>query len=766
MESVPLPLLDSLASSLFLNTSHASLAALLLFTFFILTLATTTAARSSPAQSTMSPKPLLLIQHRLSLSVGGIVRYRIKLNPAQLSNLDSLQFRIRNSSPVYRNVTPGSGPWKISVALVRNPSKTPAVPELVPFIGCAQVCRLDAKVADPKGDGHSEYEEGCNEWELEVLSEMVLQRNWVDVKVEVFGVPKESALGLVDSKSSSDSAGGGPDVEVVPQILQPGLVSCEYKDTAAICGPTFPDVKHQGDEGLHLVLLTHGIHGTWLDMLYIKEQIDAQNAHNGKTVTFLTDTNHAGTEEGIQMAGQRVALDILEFTGYCDTDQGKHLRRSASSTHAKHPSATPLTESASASTALSSSTSTGSAAKNRNAQLPFPRGFSKVSIIGHSLGGLINIYALGYIEDVTNGAFFNTIQPVHFVTMATPLLGIGFEHPWVLGFALSLGCIGQTGKDLALEYRSSKQLKRSSSPSSSSATRKEKSTADTETNGTTGATTTPTTSTTTTMDCTLDREPGPLLLAMARPGSVSNRILKRFQDRTSYANIENDMAVRFKTSSMMGIPTFDMDQFFSPEGAATQPRKNLYHSAVTSTLALLFPNVPTKAKFLSIAEEPSPIIVVDHVPAEPVKKKEGDQGEANDMHRVESTVSAAMEQTTEVGVVNGSAKGLFKKQKRSSKAPSSTSSSSSRSSSRSSSSSRETDVTKLSSSSSSSTLASKSRLELAQLVAEGYHAEMDWTKIGVFIAHEAHVQIIVRRKWYNLDGWKCVQDLVERFDFT
>ncbi|KAF9564123.1 hypothetical protein EC968_004626 [Mortierella alpina] len=716
----------------------------------------------------MSPKPLLLIQHKLSLSMGGIVRYRIKLNPAQLSNIDSLQFRIRNSSPVYRNLTPGSGPWKISVALVRNPNKTPAVPELVPFIGCAQVCRLDAKVTDPKSHSHSECEEGCNEWELEVLSEMVLQRNWVDLKVEVFAVPKECALGLVDNKTSIDPGNPGSDVETIPQVLQPNLVSCEYKDTAAICGPTFPDIqKDQADEGLHLVLLTHGIHGTWLDMLYIKEQIDAHNAHTGKTVTFLTDTNHAGTEEGIQMAGQRVALDILEFTGYCDTEQGKHLRRSRTSTHARHSPATPSTDSSTALATLSSSTSTGSAAKNRNAQLPFPRGFSKVSIIGHSLGGLINIYALGYIEDVTNGAFFSTVQPAHFITMATPLLGIGFEHPWVLGFALSLGCIGQTGKDLALEYRSSKQLKQpspssSSSASSSPTTTKEKSIADTETSGTTGANTTPTTSTTTTVDCTLDREPGPLLLAMARPGSVSNRILKRFQDRTSYANIENDMAVRFKTSSMMGIPTFDMDQFFSPEGAATQPRKNLYHSAVTSTLALLFPNVPTKAKFLSVAEEPSPIVVVDHVPAEPVKRREGDP-EGEDGNGMQSTESEATEKIAEVGVANGNAKGLFKKPKRSSKT---SSPSSSRSSSRSSSSSRETNTTKLSSSTLSSTLASKSRLELAQLVAEGYHSEMDWTKIGVFIAHEAHVQIIVRRKWYNLDGWKCVQDLVERFDFT
>ncbi|KAF9905465.1 hypothetical protein EC991_001632 [Linnemannia zychae] len=669
----------------------------------------------------MPPKPVLALSHKVALSVGGIVRYRVQLLPSHAKDIDKLQFRIRNSAPIYRNITPSSGPWKIAVALVRNPDHLPLVPDLVPSIGCAQVCRLDANV-----DHDAASQEGCNEWELEVLSEMILQSNWIDITVEVYVVPSAgSSLQLeataTDSSNHNGSRAEGTDTEVLPQVLLPAILSCDYKDTRAICGPTRPeDVLRAGDEeGLHLVLLTHGIHGSWLDMLYIKEQIDAQTKGNGKTITFLTDTNHAGTEEGIQLAGQRVAMDILEWTGYCDTEQGQQLRKSFVS----NSSTASRTRTAAAATTATTSTRV------------FPRGISKVSIIGHSLGGLINVYALGFIEELTQGAFFSTIRPSHFITLASPLLGVGFEHPWVLGYALSLGVIGQTGKDLALENRSSK-LRRSASSATSLTT----SSSPTPSNHSASA---PGLA----IECALDKDPEPLLLAMARPGSASNRVLKQFVDRTSYANIENDMAVKFNTSSMMGIPSFDMDHFFSPDGAATQPKKSIYHSAVVSILALLLPQIPPRAKFLGIANAPSPVVIVDHVAAGSVKKHDG----TFDVQDVAPTTTMIKDKDTKKN----------KKSKKTSSVNSTTSSN--RSSSMSSSGSGSSRSTSPSSSSDAST---KSRLELALLVSEGYHTDMDWTKIGVFIEHEAHVQIIVRRKWYNLDGWKCVQDLAERFDFT
>ncbi|KAK3846677.1 MAG: putative serine esterase-domain-containing protein [Linnemannia gamsii] len=674
----------------------------------------------------MPQKPVLAISHKVALSVGGIIRYRVKLHPSHAKNIDKLQFRIRNSASIYRNITPSSGPWKIAVALVRNPNKLPVVPELVPSIGCAQVCRLDASVDH---DTTNQDDEGCNEWELEVLSEMILQHNWIDIKVEVYVVPRADSPTPLEANATDNtndnSRAEGTDAEVPPQVLLPAILSCNYKDTRAICGPALPeDISRAGDEeGLHLVLLTHGIHGSWLDMLYIKEQIDAQNKDNGKTITFLTDTNHAGTEEGIQMAGQRVAMDVLEWTGYCDTEQGQQLRKAFTSK-----------------SSTASKTKTAAAAATATTPIKaFPRGISKVSIIGHSLGGLINVYALGFIEELTQGAFFKTIRPAHFITLATPLLGVGFEHPWVLGYALSLGVIGQTGKDLALENRTSR-LKRSASSATSIST----SSSSTPTNRTTLA---PGLA----IECALDKDPEPLLLAMARPGSASNRVLMQFVDRTSYANIENDMAVKFNTSSMMGIPSFDMDHFFSPEGAASQPKKSIYHSAVVSILALLLPQIPPRAKFLGIADAPSPVVIVDHVAAGSVEKPDG---------------TTEFQDASTTAQDNGEEAKKNKKNKKAGSVKSTTSSHRSNSRSISGSGSSSQSSSRSTSPSSSSDVSAKSPLDLALLVSEGYHTGMDWTKIGVFIEHEAHVQIIVRRKWYNLDGWKCVQDLAERFNFS
>ncbi|KAK3805962.1 MAG: putative serine esterase-domain-containing protein [Linnemannia elongata] len=686
----------------------------------------------------MTQKPVLAVSHKVALSVGGIIRYRLKLLPSQAKNIDKLQFRIRNSAPIYRNITPSSGPWKIAVALVRTPDKLPVVPELVPSIGCGQVCRLDASVDHNHDD---DEDEGYNEWELEVLSEMILQHNWIDIKVEIYVVPRtDSITPLEATTTASDNNLGaeGTDTEIQPRVLLPTVLSCDYKDTQAICGPARPeDVLQAGDEeGVHLVLLTHGIHGSWLDMLYIKERIDAHNKDNGKTITFLTDTNHAGTEEGIQMAGQRVAMDILEWTGYCDTEQGEQLRKAFSPAASKSITATAATTSK----------------QNKTTAKPFPRGISKVSIIGHSLGGLINVYALGFIEELTQGVFFRTIQPAHFITLASPLLGVGFEHPWVLGYALSLGVIGQTGKDLALESRSSK-LKRSPSSASSGTSLSTTSTLTSDKHLPTTPTSTPAPGLT--MECALDKGSEPLLLAMARPGSASNRVLKQFVNRTSYANIENDMAVKFNTSSMMGIPSFDMDQFFSPEGAATQPKKSIYHSALVSVLALLLPQIPPRTKFLGIADAPSPVVIVERVEAGSVEKLDG----AIETQDATTTTIAA---TT---AVNAKETKKNKKIKKSGSVKSAASSN--QSISRSSSGlSSDTSSRSFSPSSASDDVSTMSRLDLARLVSEGYHTGMDWTKIGVFIEHEAHVQIIVRRKWYNLDGWKCVQDLVERFDFS
>ncbi|KAF9156690.1 hypothetical protein DFQ26_009260, partial [Actinomortierella ambigua] len=654
--------------------------------------------------------PVLLLDHSTALSIGGILRYRIRVDPVHgVPRVKALQFRVRNTSPVYRNLTPTSGPWKIAIALVRGPppsvpepgtgssegsGETAAagmdrkvwcqgiVPELSPSVGCGQVCRFTAMVDKSDPSASATNNNNSNEWELEVMSEMVTQKNWLTVRVEVLAELEnkdaEAALEkqqqqqqqqgktgsssqppLVDNKDSKALDGEdkeAADIEDVPQVLLPDLISCEYKDTAAICGANLPrgwlerpapssspalsstppaaavetsgvhqmgkqdEEKHQQgqrdkdknmdkeDDGLHLVVLTHGIHGSWLDLLYMKEQIDRyaeyQRGAKNRTVTFLSDTNHAGTEEGLQMAGRRVARDILEITGFwprrsqrpaecmttttatsnpalspspsSDRKHSKNLGvrwKKDSSLKPKEPHATatttlstlafqdPITTTASCddgdnpsqkinhcrlllppSSMLNKTTTTAV----ESVPSPFPRGFRRISFVGHSLGGLINIYALSYIDSVTKGRFFRTLEPIHFTTLASPLLGVGLDHPWVLGFALWKGVIGQTGKDLSMEDRSAKVSSSASSSSSSSSAQvangDEKGRGEEEDEGKDEEEDDDTDTFSShehgseqpmdsEQDCELDQGPEPLLVAMARPGSVSHRALKRFKRR-------------------------------------------------------------------------------------------------------------------------------------------------------------------------------------------------------------------------------------------
>ncbi|CAG8786591.1 10421_t:CDS:1, partial [Acaulospora morrowiae] len=142
-----------------------------------------------------------------------------------------------------------------------------------------------------------------------------------------------------------------------------------------------PDLRKLATKDIHLVVLTHGIHGSTLDKLFLKEAIEEKHKDNevNQIVFFMSDVNHTCTEDGIEMCGKRLADNLLEYVGWPWTDNS------------------PL--------------------------------ISKISLIGHSLGGLINIFLIGYLNSVTDGKFFKDVQPINFIALASPLLGSS-EHPW------------------------------------------------------------------------------------------------------------------------------------------------------------------------------------------------------------------------------------------------------------------------------------------------------------------------------------------------
>lgn len=80
----------------------------------------------------------------------------------------------------------------------------------------------------------------------------------------------------------------------------------------------------------------------------------------------------------------------------------------------------------------------------------------KISFIGHSLGGLVQTFAIAYIY-ILHRWFFDAVKPVNFISLATPFLGLYSHIGNYTKRLLSSGALGQTGEDL--RYHSHNKLK-------------------------------------------------------------------------------------------------------------------------------------------------------------------------------------------------------------------------------------------------------------------------------------------------------------------
>ncbi|KAI3404738.2 hypothetical protein KGF56_002441 [Candida oxycetoniae] len=205
----------------------------------------------------------------------------------------------------------------------------------------------------------------------------------------------------------------------------------------------------------HLVILTHGLHSnSSVDMLYLKEQIDAivepqsQANENEQVVVKSFFGNIGKTERGIKYLGSRVAEYVVKLV-----TEDKMLN---------------------------------------NDQV------TKISFIGHSLGGCVQTFAIAYLRS-NFPWFFEKIAPINFVTISSPLLGVVNENPLYVKMALSAGFVGKTGQELGLKI--------------------------------------------------LENNSKPLLLLL--PTGLTHKTLKQFRRRTVYANAVNDGIVPLRTSCLL-----------------------------------------------------------------------------------------------------------------------------------------------------------------------------------------------------------------------
>lgn len=393
-----------------------------------------------------------------SLTTGDVHRHTISVSPlldlALFSSTNCLFLKVTNTtSPIY-NVVPLTGPYQFTVSCVDEHSQT-IVPKFLSRIPCGNSWKIELSTAQ---QANAEQPGVAGRWRIELVSEVVFSKVKVSYEVELSlettnHTPGSPSDEHTTTLSNSDSV-------VSSTIFSPSISHLKTTTTSDIFRPPPLPVPSLSPSKHHLVVLTHGLHGTQSDFLYLREAIENQYAageeDTDRVLVWTCDVNHTLTEHGIEAAGLRIAERLMVYLGWPWAD------------------AAPITH---------------------------------ISFVGHSLGGLLNLFILGHLQRVSGGQFFLQIRPANFITLATPWCG-SFELPWVAKQALALGTFGQTGKDLVLCRRRNDGIR----------------------------------------EGLATEEEEPILLAMARPDSYAHRALRMFERRTVYANTEWDITVGFRTS--------------------------------------------------------------------------------------------------------------------------------------------------------------------------------------------------------------------------
>ncbi|KAJ9158128.1 DUF676-domain-containing protein [Coniochaeta hoffmannii] len=240
---------------------------------------------------------------------------------------------------------------------------------------------------------------------------------------------------------------------------------------------------------VHLVVLTHGLHSNLgADMLFLKESIDAgvkqakkdakvrrarerearrkasgkdddtgQEGDDGgadedeEVIVRGFNGNATRTERGIKYLGKRLARFVLSMT-YPDQPflpTGKAASEAVSHSLFGAPHDTPDRPNGTKPAHKHSTTHKVPPDSNQSRRL---YKIAKISFIAHSLGGLVQTYAVAYIQK-HSPQFFDLIEPVNFIALASPFLGLNHENPLYVRFALDFGLVGRTGQDLGLTWR-------------------------------------------------------------------------------------------------------------------------------------------------------------------------------------------------------------------------------------------------------------------------------------------------------------------------
>ncbi|KJZ71245.1 hypothetical protein HIM_09388 [Hirsutella minnesotensis 3608] len=517
---------------------------------------------------------MLYIHQVGSVKVGEVVRYTITYTPSKdtLPPPDKFHVRIRNTEAVALRAAIIPGPYLLSVCAyptVYDPFKklenpeVYGVPQFEPQVKAGSSWEGDLLIPRHvsqavSSSSHYFSDEGKDaksvSWVIEIISQTVFAKSasvGYDVSVSSNTQYLETSISNLLSVSNrrpgklEDHQRHMRETGSPSPLLNSGVfseaISLKVEDTAMLwSSPSLVNADHQKpsqrynndtngnaspkakQKKVHLVILTHGLQcNLTADMLFLKETIDAaarqarqdgSAADDEEIIVRGYSGNATRTQRGVKFLGSRVAKYVLSMTypdqpclpsgrtaqdGFPQGIAGDHHR------HHHYPH------------------SYASHEYRDEQRLSYK--ITSISFIGHSLGGPTQTFALAYIQK-HSPTFFELIKPRNFITIASPLMGIGAESAPYVRLALETGLVGLTGRDLGLSWGLNTVVRnrwtafnrsRGQIPNSG--------------------------------EKELATEP----LLRILPSGLAHAALKKFENRTVYANTVNDGIVPLRTSSLL-----------------------------------------------------------------------------------------------------------------------------------------------------------------------------------------------------------------------
>ncbi|CAI4216915.1 unnamed protein product [Parascedosporium putredinis] len=365
---------------------------------------------------------MLLVHQAGSVKIGEVVRYTVTYIPSQdriLPSPEKLHLRIRNTSALVLRGAFVHGPYNLCVSAYPsnfNPNekfreaRRYGVPEFEPMIKAAsswdceltvpEHIRQEAGVGSSshfgKGPGH---ESESVSWVIEVASQVIFSSS-AAVGFEVIVARDKKSLDMSSSTMS-------------PRNAQPGRVSDHQPLPEEACTIDAAVKKAKADAKAR------------------RTRQRAAERQNGERVPRNDSPDSNLDAESAQTQGSE-AGNLSEDR---DANVSRGIGRKTQDGPTRIPTLSPsLLQGCLAFPLVRDHGEPKAQVKQKLHELspearrrPFK--VTSISFIGHSLGGLIQTYAIAYCQK-HSPEIFDLIRPVNFITLATPFLGLGNENPF------------------------------------------------------------------------------------------------------------------------------------------------------------------------------------------------------------------------------------------------------------------------------------------------------------------------------------------------